>query len=43
MMALRRYFMADDDEAVSPSDYVWMTVGYGVPIIITLFTVLSVY
>lgn len=42
-MALRRYFMAEDDEAIHWSDYVWAAGGYGVPIVIAVFAALSVY
>lgn len=42
LMALRRYYLADDDEAIHWTEYAWAALGYGFPIVITAFTLLAV-
>lgn len=40
LKALRRYFLAADDEDVHWSDYAWLAGGFGFPILITIVTII---
>lgn len=40
LMALRRYFLADDDEEIHWGDYAWLVFGYGSPVLITIYTIM---